>query len=187
MANFTDAYKIIAQSEGGYLAPSKSVAETYKGIDRKANPNWPGWAKIDKLKPATTAALNLMLASDKELQADIINFYLVNYWNTLKLSQVVDQNIANTLADCSVNQGVGIAARFAQLACNKLGRKLAVDGQIGSLTLFAINNEPVEKLYNIINELRRDRYIDTANNNPELRQWLKGWLKRLVPYNHDLV
>lgn len=188
MADFNKADQIRKANEGLYNPGGRGINETYAGIDRGANPNWPGWKIIDSHKPALVPQMNLALSLDKSLQISIINFYVVGYWNPLKLSQIVDQNIANNAYDCAVNQGVGIAAKFMQRACNGLKIGLLVeDGLIGNKTLAAINSLDPELVFNEINNLRRDRYIDTANSNPDFKQWLKPWLKRLVPYNHSIV
>lgn len=198
MGNFTDADKIRKQNEGGYAFAGRGIAETYQGVDRIANPNAKIWPIIDVIKKAnpniTAKEMNLTLASNKEVQAYIINFYVTNYFNPLKLAQVIDQNIVNCAYDCSVNQGVGIAAKFMQMACNNviqhIGAKislLVVDGQVGIKTIGIVNALEAELVYNEMNSLRRNRYIDIANSNPDKRQWLKTWLQRLTPYNHSLV
>lgn len=187
MGNFSDAYKIVSVNEGLYNKGGVGISETYRGIDRKQNPNWKGWVIIDRYKPLDTAGMNLALSLNKDLQAEIISFYVNGYWNPIKLSQIIDQNICNTCLDCAINQGVGIAAKFMQCACNSLkSGSLIVDGIIGNKTLTVINSLDPELVYNEINNLRRDRYIYTANSNPDFKQWLKVWLKRLTPYNHNL-
>jgi hypothetical protein len=50
MADYTKAFKItIIGNEGGYN-PGIGEKETYMGIDRGANPHWPGWLIIDGIK-----------------------------------------------------------------------------------------------------------------------------------------
>ena len=53
MADFRLAYKKIEAAEGGYVNdPDDKGGETYKGISRKANPDWDGWISIDQIKKA---------------------------------------------------------------------------------------------------------------------------------------
>ena len=55
MADFRLAYKKIEAAEGGYVNdPDDKGGETYKGISRKANPDWNGWINIG-------IVLNLMI------------------------------------------------------------------------------------------------------------------------------
>lgn len=51
MAEFAKAYKKLEVAEGGYVNdPDDAGGETYKGVSRKANPNWIGWIILDDLK-----------------------------------------------------------------------------------------------------------------------------------------
>jgi lysozyme family protein len=189
MADFEKAYKItILANEGGYN-PGKGEKETYMGIDRGANPHWSGWPLIDKIKadhPGITAhEMNIVLGGNAGLQADIKNFYKAGYWDTVKLDQVKDQQLANNLFDCSVNQGSGIACKFMQQACNtvidssaaKLP-KLAVDLNPGIKTLSSLNSLPPAKIMNAINMLRSERYHQSNG----FTEWGHVWLNRLTSY-----
>jgi lysozyme family protein len=189
MADFEKAYKItILANEGGYN-PGKGEKETYMGIDRGANPHWSGWPLIDKIKadhPGITAhEMNIVLGGNAGLQADIKNFYKAGYWDTAKLDQVKDQQLANNLFDCSVNQGSGIACKFMQQACNtvidssaaKLP-KLTVDLNPGVKTLSTFNSLSAPKLMGAINTLRSDRYHQSDG----FAEWGPIWLNRLTSY-----
>lgn len=105
MATFADADRIRKANEGLYNPGGKGILETYAGIDRGANPKWSGWPIIDALKPRSTTAMNNALAVNKLLQEAIIKFYAANYWTPLRLSEIKDQQLANNIYDCSVNQG----------------------------------------------------------------------------------
>ena len=105
--------------------------------------------------------------------AEVHQFFKINYWDTLQLDSVINQQIANTLFDESINAGEGIAARFMQEAAG-----VNVDGVIGHQTLNAINTGNAEAIYNKINELRKERYENTKG----FAQWGHSWLSRLVPY-----
>jgi lysozyme family protein len=172
MADFLTSFEITMKSEGGYN-PGTGERETYKGIDRGANPNWSGWAIIDSLKPKSVHDMNEALSLNANLQSQIQSFYKFNYWDVLQLDKVNDQQIANNLADCSINQGSGIAAKFMQIACG-----VTVDGIIGPQTIGAINSGNAEDIYNSINTLRKSRYSITKN----FAQWGHSWLGRLIPY-----
>ena len=66
MAIFNLAYKKLEVAEGGYVNdPDDKGGETYKGISRKANPNWAGWISIDQIKKLILLLLKVFL---KELQ-----------------------------------------------------------------------------------------------------------------------
>src|SRR6201999_343845 len=106
MANFTIAFNITMQTEGGY-DPGVGEAETYMGVDRSQNPGWNGWPRGDAIKQANpgapVATLNNLFKADATLQADVQQFYRANYWNPLQLDTINDQQVANALFDCSVD------------------------------------------------------------------------------------
>jgi lysozyme family protein len=184
MGNFQESYKItVLGNEGGYNA-GVNEAETYRGIDRSMNPHWSGWAVIDSLKPfKSDQSANLLLNQNKDLQADIINFYLNGYWNPLQLSRVTDQQVCNILFDDSVNPCEISAAKVMQTACGACGVPISVDGQIGDKTIQAVSSIVPKTYYNAIVAIRTFHYNNEVVKNPKQRIWLKNWLSRLVPYN----
>jgi len=156
MADFKQAFRItILGNEGGYN-PGIGEKETYMGIDRGANPTWSGWLIIDTIKTnnpgLTTSKISLLLSQNISIQATIEKFYKANYWDTVNLDNVKDQQLANNLFDCSVNQGEGMARKLMQISCNyviatlKVAIKpLILDGKIGKLTLAVFNSLPSAK------------------------------------------
>jgi len=189
MADFTKAFKItILGNEGGYN-PGIGEKETYMGIDRGANSNWGGWKVIDSIKTdhphISITAINKLLSQNATLQIHITQFYKVNYWDTVKLDRVNDQQLANNLFDCSVNQGEGLACKFMQLACNYVIwdirsslKPLIIDKQIGPITLSAFNSLPPADLNVKINIERETSYQSDC----QYAEWGKVWEKRLINY-----
>lgn len=189
MADFNKAFAITKGNEGGYN-PGIGEKETYEGIDRGANPNWPGWKLIDQIKHdhpgITVKEMNTILGSNIELQADIQKFYKLNYWDPFQGDKIKDQQVANNLFDCSVNQGEGIARRFMQQACNDVITntnsrlpRLALDGVIGPATLASLNSLSALKLNFLINQYREERYRDSEGFAAHGAVWLSR-LKRYV-------
>jgi hypothetical protein len=189
MANFIKAYKItILGNEGGYN-PGIGEKETYRGIDRGANSQWDGWPIIDSIKKINpnlnTGKIDILLSQNIALQHNIEKLYKANYWDTVNLDKVTDQQLANNLFDCSVNQGEGRARRFMQIACNYVitSQKstitpLIIDNQIGQTTLLAFNSLPPTMLNAEINLEREASYRTDAG----YAEWAKVWAKRLIPY-----
>lgn len=184
MADFKTAYKITMAHEGGYANnPHDSGGETWKGIARKKHPDWPGWALVDKAKQGDFPS-NLNSASG--LQDLVEMFYKVKFWDYLKLDQINNQKIANELFDTSVNMGQGIAALFLQRSLNVSNRNgkyypdLQVDGNIGSVTVNAVNNHPrPDQVLKLINTLQGARYIGICEANPSQEIFLTSWLSRV--------
>jgi lysozyme family protein len=130
--------------------------------------------------------MNLVLSQNLSLQAGIEKFYKANYWDTVNLDKVKDQQLANNLFDCSVNQGEGLARKLMQLACNyviatvKVAIKpLIVDRQIGPATINTFNQLPPALLNAEINAEREASYRADS----QYAEWGKVWKKRLKQYH----
>ncbi|TSJ39451.1 hypothetical protein FO440_17050 [Mucilaginibacter corticis] len=184
MAQFDPAYAITMHNEGGYANnPSDHGGETYKGIAIKFWPNWHGWPIVHSIAATHPASLNTALAANADLQQMVQSFYKANFWDTESLDNVTDQQVANQLFDIATNMGTGIAARFMQEAVNTLSPgKLTVDGQIGPLSLAALNGANQQSLYNAIIQLRKARYQAIIAKDPSQQQFANSWNSRMPAY-----
>lgn len=183
MADFKTAYKITMAHEGGYANnPADTGGETWKGIARKKHPEWKGWEIVDQYKHDIPSSLN----AAPGLQPLVESFYKVQFWDYLKLDQIKDQRIANELFDTAVNMGQGVAALFIQRALNVSNRNgkdypdLQVDGNVGSVTVNAVNNHPrPDQLLKLLNTLQGAKYIAICEANPSQEIFLNSWLSRV--------
>lgn len=115
MADFKSAYKKIEAVEGGYVNdPDDAGGETYKGISRKANPNWDGWISIDAIKKAHPTTFKGILKKTPELEKKVQDLYKDKYWDCFELDDVPSQLVAEQMFDTAVNQGQTAAIKFAQ-------------------------------------------------------------------------
>lgn len=115
MADFKTAYKKIEAAEGGYcFDPDDAGGETYKGISRRANPNWNGWISIDAIKKAHPTTFKGILKKTPELEKKVQDLYKDKYWDCFELDDVPNQLVAEQMFDTAVNQGQTAAIKFAQ-------------------------------------------------------------------------
>ena len=115
MADLKTAYKKIEAVEGGYcFDPDDSGGETYKGISRRANPNWNGWISIDAIKKAHPTTFKGILKKTPELEKKVQDLYKDKYWDCFELDDVPNQLVAEQMFDTAVNQGQTAAIKFAQ-------------------------------------------------------------------------
>lgn len=115
MAKFIDAYKKVLNNEGTYSNdPDDAGGETYKGISRKANPNWDGWISIDAIKKAHPTTFKGILKKTPELEKKVQELYKDKYWDCFNLDDVPNQLVAEQMFDTAVNQGQTAAVKFAQ-------------------------------------------------------------------------
>mgnify|MGYP005764268419 FL=1 len=115
MAKFIDAYKKVLNNEGIYSNdPDDAGGETYKGISRRANPNWDGWISIDAIKKAHPTTFKGILKKTPELEKKVQDLYKDKYWDCFELDDVPSQLVAEQMFDTAVNQGQTAAIKFAQ-------------------------------------------------------------------------
>lgn len=115
MAKFIDAYKKVLNNEGIYSNdPDDAGGETYKGISRRANPNWDGWISIDAIKKAHPTTFKGILKKTPELEKKVQDLYKDKYWDCFELDDVPNQLVAEQMFDTAVNQGQTAAIKFAQ-------------------------------------------------------------------------
>jgi lysozyme family protein len=110
------------------------------------------------------------------------------YWDTLRLGEVENQNVANKIFDMGVNMGVRQAAVYAQRAVNSQlqqaqaqqsqVQQLEKDGNIGPKTLAAMNAIDPQSFYGLLCQFSVWHYRHIATNNPAQAVNLAGWLKR---------
>lgn len=141
--------------EGGYASVEYAQkhndkgGETYRGIARNFNPDWPGWKIIDDYKakngiPAWNSQIN-----DDTLNAMAEELSKKNYWDALQLDSVQNQSVAELIMDFGFNSGLRTSAKAVQ-------RIIGVDddGAIGKITLAAINRFDQQELFTKLQDYR---------------------------------
>lgn len=174
-------------NEGGYANnPADVGGETYKGIARTYWPKWQGWRLVDGVKALLTPQphygtesyrnwvkyLNGKLAELNQLQAAVVEFYRVNFWQAHRLGEISDKAAAKWIYDHVVNAGArGIM--WAQLAA-----RVTPDGLVGPATLAAINGADPAVILERMEDIAGAYRLDRAHDNPSQIQFLVGWLRR---------
>jgi len=103
------------------------------------------------------------------------------YWSSMRLAEVENQNIANKLLDMGVNMGVLQATVYAQRGLNALldsNAQIVVDGVIGTKTLTAIHRVNLIEYYKLLCQWSAAHYRHIAAVNPAQAENLAGWMKR---------
>lgn len=96
--------------------------------------------------------------------------YRDGYWKAL-YSQIADQLIADKLFDMGVLFGVGTAVRMLQRAL-----KIVEDGVFGAESLAAVNSRGNVQEYKTA---LVSHVLLIGNSNPEERQFITGWIRRI--------
>lgn len=132
--------------------------------------------------------------------------YEVNYWNRLKLDDVLKQSapVADKMFDIGVNCGVTRAATWLQEGLKILNRKgkdyadINVDGGIGNLSLIALNayfakngyKQGSKQLLRILITSQGNHYKVITLNREANEDFIHGWLNRLdhhIDYYQDML
>ena len=186
MADFKLAYAKTMKVEGGYANDKDdSGGETWKGIARKYHPNWSGWAIIDSFKNKPGFEANLL--ASQTLQRLVLEFFKKEFWDVMRLDEVLWNEIAEEMFDTGVNMNHLIAVEFLQRALNATNRSqkdypdLIIDGRMGSKSIGAINNHlRVGNVLKLLNCQQGVRYMDIARNNPIQEKFMTSWLSRVA-------
>ena len=113
MANYKEAIAKVLRTEGGYVNdPDDAGGETYKGIARKFWPAWIGWEIVDKMK--SNVGFPKCLNEASYIQAAVMSFYKINFWDKVGGDHIASQTIADNLVDSAVNEGIKSAVKRAQ-------------------------------------------------------------------------
>ena len=107
------------------------------------------------------------------------NIYLKKYYLGNKLDKIVNDRVALSICDWSVNSGKN-GIKNAQIAINQLtNANLDVDGIIGNKTLEAINSVDSEKFLQVYHNLQRIYYRSKVETDKTQEDFLTGWLNRV--------
>lgn len=160
---FETAYDKMIQDEGGYVLhkiEGDTGGQTYAGIARNKNPNWPGWGFVDRGETPPTQMVR--------------DFYRVNYWDDIQ-GDKLNPIVASSIFNFAVNAGVSVASKLAQICV-----KTAPDGVIGARSVDALNRIDPELFVASYALAKVARYRDIVMRDRTQIKFLLGWLNRAL-------
>lgn len=120
-------------------------------------------------------------------KGDAIRIYRAEFWDKMRLDDLLSKWVAAEIFDTAVNSGSNQAALIAQRAVNLLLRpeqvKLVEDGRFGPGTRAAINNLCATRhrhLLAALNGFQFQFYLDDVKSHPGDVKFIAGWLRRLT-------
>lgn len=161
MADFNEAFEKLMIMEGEYSNHGADKGgKTMYGISQRTYPD------LD-IKS---------LSKDKAKE-----IYRKDYWEPLRLDEVHSQLTANNVFEIAVNMGIFWGAKILQEAVNIISwQDIAEDGRVGPVTLAAANLMDEKLLYKTMEGLQFERYHNIVKNEPNQKQFLKGWINKRV-------
>lgn len=172
MDAFEKAYASLRKVEGGYANnPADPGGETYIGIARRYNPTWPGWPILDAIPNKRQGRFF------PAVEPYVKDFYRTGYWTRFSLDRLQDVEVAEAVLDTLVNHGKG--GTLVQVAAQRVGVPISVDGKVGPATVSSLNTLPAKQYLASLYEVRKEYYYDLVAKNPTSAVFLKGWLARI--------
>lgn len=174
MAQFSPALDFLLDSEDRGRTYAEVIdnngGKVIAGVNSKSFP----------VEEAAIAAL-----STTERAAAVSQFYYSKFWTPMQCGGIVDQDLANRVLDCGVNDGPGTGVKLLQQAVNALHPgSLVVDGHLGPKSLAAVNECDPEAILAAYRQQRLLRYQEVVKANPADAVYLGtadnpgGWWKR---------
>jgi lysozyme family protein len=164
---FDDALKFTLKWEGGYVnLAADPGGETYRGVSRRAHPEWDGWHTLDQMMPVHGSRY-------PELDGLVAAFYKKNYWDPVFGDELPDI-ISAVVFDHAVHSGVPRASRALQ---RKVGAQ--VDGRIGPKTVDATWAHCARLGARELVGYRQDWLTRLAERRPTLKVFSRGWQRRI--------
>jgi lysozyme family protein len=159
---FLRCLKVVLRNEGGFSNhPSDPGKATMHGVTQTV---------YDAYRVKHGEQLQgVGLISDEEVN----DIYFHGYWVPMELGSINNDNLVLDVYDMGINSGIRMAIKILQRLVGEID-----DGFIGAMTLQGIRdyNGDVAEEYK---KRRKLFYVTLAQNKPELRVFLKGWLARV--------
>lgn len=178
MADFNIFFPILLQNEGYYSKdPDDTGGETWEGISRNNYPNWSGWVIVDSYKGHSD--FPHVLRADENLANLVKAFYKPNFWDSIQGDNIVNQSIANFIADWGVNAGDSVPIRHTQELL-----EISVDGKVGPNTIEAINSATGPVFFTALQVARKQFYLELVAVKPTNKKFLSNWLERNASFSY---
>ena len=171
--SFQDALQFVLAREGGYVDnPNDPGGATNRGVTQAA---------YDEYRAAHDLAAQPVSAIT---DAELTDIYRGDYWSACHCDDIerrAGAPLALVVFDTAVNSGASRAARMLQ---QLLG--VADDGVIGQQTLGALAGRDARQLAEDYLWARLGFDADIARNRPASREFLPGWVHRVVALRKQL-
>lgn len=168
MADFTPAFEKMITDEGGYKLSNNKAdrgGPTYAGISRVMNPDWEGWAAIDR---------------GEAVPSDTVRaFYRTGYWDPIKGDELVSQHVAECIFNFAVNTSAPRRPKVAVMLAQAVV-SAQVDGSFGEQTLAALNAYDPALFCARFTLAKVARYAGICNHDRSQVANLLGWINRAM-------
>ena len=144
--------------------------------------HWEGGASDDPDDPGgpTRFGISQRQYPDLDIAAltreEAVAIYHRDFWQKYAYGRISSEHIACRLFDLAVNVGPFRAHCMLQIALNRSGVRVNIDGIIGPRTLWAVNHHPVPGYVSAELRLAAIRYYVSL----ERDRYERGWIRRVL-------
>jgi hypothetical protein len=149
MNNFEQLYQEVQKIERGYT-PNDQGAPAYGGINKKWQPQWPGWKKLDEKK---AAGLLKAGAFFPDLEPLVKGFYL-DFWKPVRVDEINSLPVAQLLVDMKTQHGMW--AQIISVAYTNASPLHKVQGNVFTTPMLNWINTDTATAYTAIAAARLD-------------------------------
>lgn len=160
--NYDEAFNRVIGHEGKYQCDRNDRGNWTSGIVGRGQLKGTKYG-ISAMSYPSLDIKNLTLTQAKDI-------YRKDFWQRVKGDEL-HFALAYQLFDSAVNHGIGNAIRFLQRAVGVID-----DGQVGSITLGAINRMPVNDILKLFNAER----IEFSTRISTFGRYGSGWMNRVA-------
>lgn len=172
MALFPPALAVVLEHEGSPFVndPNDAGGPTRYGITL-------AWAQEHRLDVDGDGDVDV--ADIQALTPEVAGArYKIGVWEPLGLDRIGDQVLASKVLDLAVHAGPAVAVACLQRAANHGGARLAADGQLGPVTLAAVNAQPPADLVVRLALQQAAFYGACIQRRPQNEAYRWNWMER---------
>ena len=176
MANFNLFIPILQRVEGGYqnLVADKG---NYNSLGQRVGTNYGISARFYEDIIGRPPTVSDMKAITKDEAKAIYKKY---FWDDVQGDSLINQSVANVIADHAVNGGEGSIGKIVQrILVNDFKKPLTIDGDIGPKTAQTINSVDQKLLFDKIKGARASFYYALGGD------FVDAWINRLASFSFE--
>ena len=110
---------------------------------------------------------------------EFVDITKMHYWNRWQADKIINQSLAELLVDWTYNSG----SWGVKIPQKVLG--LVDDGIVGNKTLFVVNSNDAQKVFDKIWAARKEFFEGIVKRDPSQKKFLAGWLNRLNEFKFE--
>ena len=170
LMTLSDILDHLITAEGGFVDhPADRGGPTKFGITQATLAEWRGRSvSVDDVAFLTDAAAR--------------EIYTGRYVLGPRFHQIADQGVRLFTIDFGVHSGPARAARFLQMAANRMGAGLKVDGAVGPVTLGVVNSLNPDRRLRPQISLRMVYLGRLISRDHKQASFAHGWMRRLAEF-----